>query len=102
MDIVKSGICALALVIGWAAPAYAATIDFAQGHNPQDGPLNFTNGSESVSVDAARLDGSGGTALIASYAGSTGGLGVYTSNYNAASTGGVIQRSFFWGLEIPI
>lgn len=87
MNILKHGICAFALAFAVAAPAGAATISFAQDNAPQTGALSFTNGSESVSVVASQVP-TGGTALIASYAGTNGGLGVCTSYISVLGEGG--------------
>ena len=87
MNILKHGICAFALACAVAAPAGAATISFAQNNAPQTGALSFTNGSETVSVVGSRVP-TGGTALIASYAGTNGGLGVCTSAFNILGQGG--------------
>ena len=88
MNILKHGICAFALAFAVAAPAEAATISFAVDNPLQNGALSFTNGSETVSVVGSRVPSSTATALIGSYAGTNGGLGVCTSGTFALAPGG--------------
>ena len=88
MNILKHGICAFALAFAVAAPAGAATISFAVDNPLQNGALSFTNGSETVSVVGSRVPSSTATALIGSYAGTNGGLGVCTSSVNILGDGG--------------
>ncbi|MFZ3582788.1 VPLPA-CTERM sorting domain-containing protein, partial [Loktanella sp. DJP18] len=93
-NIVKIGLGALTMIGGLAVAnaAAAATINFNTSYNaPQAGPLSFTNGSETVNVSGSRVDGSGnafaGTALIASYTSSNGGLGICTSGLDTHGVG---------------
>ena len=83
---------AAATTISCATSGAAGTIDFNSKTNlPQKGALTFSNGLHSVQVTARKVREDGklkGPALISSYEGSKGGLGICTGRLDRAASGG--------------